>query len=493
MTTPEPEPAAGSLSRVGALRSGFHYQDLIAWSAALRVLQPSGGYNQLEIEVNGAGNVDDVILRAIAARHRYAQVKWAAKTADLINDGYLTDVPAKGKSLLQKFYGSWELLRDRDDVPPSLELTTNRALDPADPLLSLVDGRSDSLNPAARLAPPTTPAGLRISDWATHLKCDRDDVLAMLDGLLFKVGLTVSSEQDRAQALMLANGLQADKEALDRGVALIDKWVRDGRRILTREDIRKEVDRVNLRADDPRAVLLVQAIKREPHPDDAAVVLDWVDLYDGDSPPMRRQPRDPADWATMSNDIDQAVGTLTAQGHADIVLRGFMRQATFFTVGARLAQVSGTTITYLQNGNAWASNAKHVSVPAPSNVTTVVGAGHELAVAIGMTVDPTTAVTRYIEDANLQIDRVLTLLPADGAHDQSVAGPGEAVAFAQALRNAVRQDLERKPATRVHLFLAGPGGLALLLGHRWNRVAPTTVYEDLGAGHGYVPAFKVDA
>ena len=90
MTSPEPEPAAGSLSRVGALRSGFYYQDLIAWSAALRVLQPSGGYNQLEIEVNGAGNVDDVILRAIAARHRYAQVKWAAKTADLINDAYLT-------------------------------------------------------------------------------------------------------------------------------------------------------------------------------------------------------------------------------------------------------------------------------------------------------------------------------------------------------------------------------------------------------------------
>jgi hypothetical protein len=315
----------------------------------------------------------------------------------------------------------------------------------------------------------------------------------MLDGLLFKVGLTVSSEQDRAQALMLANGLLAGKEALDRGVALIDKWVREGRRILTREDIRKEVERANLRADDPRAVLLVQAIKREPHPDDATVVLDWVDLYDGDTPPLRRQPRDAADWATMSNDIDQAVDTLTAQGHTDIVLRGFMRQATFFTVGARLAQVSGTTITYLQNDAAWASNARHVAVPAPDDITTAVGSGIELAVAIGMSVDPTAAVTHYVTGANLPIDRVLTLLPADGAHDQSVAGPGEAVAYAQALRNAVRRDLERAPATRVHLFLAGPGGLALLLGHRWNRVAPTTVYEDLGAGNGYLPAFKVDA
>ncbi|MEU8337810.1 SAVED domain-containing protein [Micromonospora sp. WMMA1976] len=493
MTSPEPEPAAGSLSRVGALRSGFYYQDLIAWSAALRVLQPNAGYNQLEIEVNGAGNVDDVILRASADRHRYAQVKWAAKTADLINDGYLTGVPKKGKSLLQKFHGSWTLLRDRDDVPPSLELTTNRALDPTDPLLSLVDGRSDCLNPAARLASPTSPEGRRIDEWASHLQCDRDDVLAMLDGLVFKVGLTISSEKDRAQALMLANGLQADNEALDRGVALIDKWVREGRRILTREDICKEVERVNLRADDPRAVLLVQAIKREPHPDDATVVLDWVDLYDGDTPPLRRQPRDPADWATMSNDIDEAVDTLTAQGNNDILLRGFMRQATFFTIGARLAQVTGTTITYLQNSAAWTSNAKHVPISAPDGVTTTVGNGNELAVAIGMSVDPTSAVSRYVSDANLAIDRILTLLPADGAHDQSVAGAGEAVAYAQALRNAIRQDLECKPAARVHIFLAGPGGLALLLGHRWNRVAQTTVYEDLGAGRGYVPAFKVDA
>ncbi|MEV4348899.1 SAVED domain-containing protein [Actinoplanes sp. NPDC049596] len=489
-----PRPAAGPLSRVGALQSGFHYQNLIAWTAAMRVIQPGSPYNQLEIEVNDAGNVDDVILRAIADRHRYAQVKWAAKTADLINDAYLTVPPSKtGKALLTKFHASWKLLRRRDDAPPIMELTTNRALDPGDPLLSLVDGRTDCLNPLARLADPSSEAGRRIDDWAKLLKCDRDEVLAMLDALFFKVGLTVSSEEDRARTLMLANGLLCDKDALDRGVGLVAEWVREGRRVLSPEDIRTEVERVNLHADDPRGVLLVQAIKHDPHPEDATVDLDWVDLYEGDSPPLRRRPRDPADWATMSNDIDQAVETIALLGHKDIVLRGFMRQATFFTVGARFAQVSGTTITYLQNGDAWASNAKHVAVPAPTGVITTIGSGNELAVAIGMSIDPTTAVARYITDANLPVGRILTLLPADGAHDQSVAGSGEAVAYAQALRNAIRQELERDPATRVHLFLAGPGGLALLLGHRWNRVAPTAVYEDLGTGRGYVQAFTVDA
>jgi hypothetical protein len=84
-------------------------------------------------------------------------------------------------------------------------------------------------------------------------------------------------------------------------------------------------------------------------------------------------------------------------------------------------------------------------------------------------------------------------MPPEGAHDQSVAGPGQAVAYAQALRNGVREQLETARADRVHLFLAGPGGLALLLGHRWNRVAPTVVYEDLGPGRGYVAAFTIAA
>jgi hypothetical protein len=488
----EPRPAAGPASRSGVRRFGDRYQDLIAWSAAMRVIQRDSPFHQLEIEVNGAGFVDDVILRSAAGRHRYAQVKWTTHPAELIDNDYLTVAPANGKSLLQKFHTSWKLLT-REDQSPIMELVTNRALDRGDPLLGLVDGRTDLLNPAARATKPTSAAGRRITEWAQHVGCDRDELLDMLDTLWFKTGLTVTGEQDRAQTLMLANGLLGDADALGRGVGAVADWVLDGRREISRTDITKEVERMRLHADDPRAVLLVQAINRDPNPEDATVALDWVDLYEGDSPPARRQPRDPADWTTMSDDIDQAVTQLTAQGLNDIVVRGAMRQATFFTIGARLAQVTGTTITYVQHGTPWASNAPRKPVPAPQALITPVGAGDDLAVAIGMTVDPTAAVARFIDTAGLPVRTLLVLMPQEGAHDQSVAGPGEAVAYAQALRNAVREQLETAPVDRVHLFLAGPGGLALLLGHRWNRVAPTVVYEDLGAGRGYVQAFRVAA
>jgi hypothetical protein len=70
------------------------------------------------------------------------------------------------------------------------------------------------------------------------------------------------------------------------------------------------------------------------------IALDWVDLYDGDSPATRRQPRDPASWATMSADLDSAAAHLSAQGQRDVHVRGAVRQATFFAVGAQLAQVT---------------------------------------------------------------------------------------------------------------------------------------------------------
>ena len=70
-----------------------------------------------------------------------------------------------------------------------------------------------------------------------------------------------------------------------------------------------------------------------------------------------------------------------------------------------------------------------------------------------------------------------------------VSGSGHAVALAQAIRNEVRRLADSAHARRLHLFLACPAGLALLLGHRWNRVPTTQLHEDLGVGSQYTPAF----
>lgn len=111
-----------------------------------------------------------------------------------------------------------------------------------------------------------------------------------------------------------------------------------------------------------------------------------------------------------------------------------------------------------------------------------------------MAVDPTNAVAAYLRSRAIPVGELVTVQPAAGPDDQAVANAGQAVAYAQQIRDLVRRQLDRRPdAEWVHLFLAGPGGLALLLGHRWNRIRPTVVYEHLGPGRGYTPAFTVNA
>jgi hypothetical protein len=485
-------PAEGPASRSGVRRSGDAYQDLIVWGAAMRVIGPEGRFTQVEMEINGAGNVDDVVLRSPAG-NRFGQVKWATTTVSQVDEQFLTASPGHEKSLLQKLYASYRRLCTAGDAP-TLELITNRTLDSTHPLLGHVDGRTDMLMPYAGHADPATKAGKTLQAWANHVRATRDELLEMLNHLIFRTGLTVSAERDHVQTLMIAAGLDGSEDALQRGLDCVASWVTGGKRIAPAAEIRKAADRLGLRRSDPAAILVVQAIDTDPHADEATIALDWVDLFDDDRPALRFQPRDPAAWTQMDSDLTGAAVTLENVGWRSTLVRGAMRQATFFRVGTMLPAVRNHTIRYVQGSQPWSTDTPKAPIALPQAPSTHVGAGADLAVAVGVAVNPTSAVLAYIRDAELSVDHLLTILPAAGADDQAVASAGQAVAYAQTIRDLVREDLENHPdAARIHLFLAGPGGLALLLGHRWNRTRPTIVYEHLGPGRGYTPAFTADA
>ncbi|MBL7487466.1 TIR domain-containing protein [Frankia sp. AgB1.9] len=246
-------------------------------------------------------------------------------------------------------------------------------------------------------------------------------------------------------------------------------------------------------APDRPAILSVQAIDIDPRADDADITLNWMHLYDGEQPRTRVAPRDPADWQTMDRELTQAAAELEAGGWDTTLLRGAMRQATFFRVGTLLPMVRQHTIQYRQGSRIWSTDNPKAPIAAPQTRQTRLDQGGDLAVAVGVTLDPTEEIVRYLATARVPISTLITVTPAAGADDQSVAGPGEAVAYAEQIRNRVRAAVAEHAATaRIHLFLAGPGGLALLLGSRWNRLRETVVYEHLGAGHGYTPAFTVE-
>jgi SMODS-associated and fused to various effectors sensor domain len=72
-----------------------------------------------------------------------------------------------------------------------------------------------------------------------------------------------------------------------------------------------------------------------------------------------------------------------------------------------------------------------------------------------------------------------------------ITSSAHATATAVRIRDLVRRLAREHNARRLHLFLTVPHGLALLLGHIWDRMPPTLLYEDLGAGNAYQPAFLI--
>lgn len=486
-------PAAGPPSASGVRRGGDYFQDLIVWSAALELLRPGSVYHQLETESPGSGNVDDVVQRSHSAGDVFGQIKWATRPADPLDEKYLFKANPKGNSILQKLFATFEDLKAGGRTP-TLRLLTNRTLDRNDPLLKHVDGRSELLMPFAANATAKSQAGRAVTRWAKHAGTSREGLLKMLCHLRFETGRAVNPERQYVRALMLAAGLSDDDDSIERALAEVASWVRDGKRTVTISDVNEVVERLNLRRRPPSAIWTVQAIDHDPHAGDATYSSNWVDLFDGDEPRVRVVPRDPAGWQQIETDIRSTAASLEADGWTSTLVRGAMRQATFFRVGIALPRTRQHELHYVQGDQSWSTDAAKPQLMAPTVTTYELGRGSDIAVAVGLSLDPSAEVRSYLTAQNAPVRRLITITPSGGADDQSVASAGHAVAYAEQIRNAARAAVaESEACDRVHLFLAGPGGLALLLGHRWNRTAPTQVYEHVGPGRGYTPAFLVNA
>lgn len=127
----------------------------------------------------------------------------------------------------------------------------------------------------------------------------------------------------------------------------------------------------------------------------------------------------------------------------------------------------------------------------PTHLQRDLGLGDDPALVVSVTTDATDAVVNWIERAGIPIGTVHTALPGGGqVGPGSVPDPESASALAIGIRDLARQIAT--PTGILRLFLAGPLGLAVLLGHHWNRVMPTVVYEHLGTTE-YVKGFRVSA
>lgn len=476
MTVPSRSPS-------GVRGEGDDFQHLVTLNEALRAVR-GNGIVAVSVEAADAGNVDDIVLRDARGSGYYTQVKHAVDGQTPVNMAYVLKPTRKGRaSLLQRFHDSWRILGG-GDARPSMRLVTDRDLDPEDPVFKKIDRRSGLLVPdfADRSLDQQRKA------WAEHLETDEKELLALLRDLRFETGRAIRFERELAQVQLAALGMASDQQAMDSAMAFVRGWVQERNRTMSIEELQAAlVDRIG-RVSDPRGLLVVEAIGDNRAASQADVALRFVELYDGDGPFTRFRLHDGDDWDRLVwPQFERAADALAGRGRHHVVIDGPMRLPMWFGAGCALRSVRGFQVTMNQNGQLW-SSTEFGALPELDAYVVELSADRRLAVVVSVATD---ASQDGIANAvAVGAGKVLVVAPKGGARNGLVQDPGTATALAERIRDVVRSRLEPETG-EILLHLATPAGLALLLGHRWNRMRPTTPYEHTPAG--YIRTFQIPA
>jgi SMODS-associated and fused to various effectors sensor domain len=464
-------------ARAAAIR-GDDYQHAVGWVAACQALCDPD-IQSVSIEDADGGHFDDVVTRRRTGRDTYIQVKSSNSGDVVVDDNWLLTPAAKaGKSPLQHFHATWHDLT-LAGRPFDLILLTNRGFDHEHPILGpLRDLQTNRIRVnELRARAPRSKAGQARRRWAEHLAVSQDELLEFLAQVTWRHGDSEPDWDERARPLMHQAGLRTDGEAITSGKALIRSWVTSGAGPQRRDDIRRQVADRSLLARSGTLTLAVHAIDHQPDAAPANVELDFTALFDGETAFARRQLKDPAGWREIiAPELAQAARALEAYGPRRVHVRGSMRLPLWFATGRELPDVRQWVLSLDQHGQEWRTSPAEDVTPRVL-AQAEVGQGSDLALAIALTHDPTADVRAYIRAATLPVGSLLVLGPDGEPGPQSVSCGPWAAGWARAARDQARRAASLAGARRIHLFIAAPQAVALMLGHHWNLTPPTIVYE----------------
>lgn len=488
--SPPPSGTRSGPSASGARIGGDDVQHLVAWYFWLKACSPGSGIASVSVEAAESGTVDDVVVTFDDGRRRWIQVKASVTVGSGGLDIEWLTAPPKGKSLepgtktlLRQLHSSWVSLgRPLDGV----ELVTTRSPNSDDPLIACLDHR-DRAGVRLRRAAHGSELGTVRSNLAAHVGCSVDEICDFFDSVRISGGQTEATWRDRVDDAAAVAGVKQGPHSQAVGSDAVRDWVKTTRDPRGRDELVARIRELGIQQREARAQIVIEAIARVVGAEDAAVSLDWLDRFRGDRPETRRGLIDPTGWRELADDLRRMRLSLEERGLRRIAIGGAMRLPAWFAAGAELREVAGFDVAADCRERLWEPPIGPVAASTVQVRTDeVLGEGQEVAVVVEISAEGVDAV-RDAFGSNPSVGRILAVTVAGGPDRRLLGDGGAAMSSAAAVRDWVRRELRGAPC--VHLVLVGPAAFALFLGHLWDRVPPTTVYEDL-AQDGYEAAFR---
>jgi hypothetical protein len=218
----------------------------------------------------------------------------------------------------------------------------------------------------------------------------------------------------------------------------------------------------------------------------AGYALDWSQHFDR---PTRRVPSPEAWNNQLLPELYALKKKILSERKERLVrFRGKCTLSTGVALGAVFPTVGGWAFEIPQppSKEDWRSDASPTS-PYETNTETVEGSHDGADIVLGLNVrgDGRPEIVKYVESTgNLPRAFVFISPPSQGA--QSIRGAGDAVAFAQAVRENLGQLLKKYNLRKTRMFVYGPFALAVLLGQQLTSIGEIQLFEYQDPG--YVPS-----
>ncbi|GCE09291.1 SAVED domain-containing protein [Dictyobacter aurantiacus] len=486
--------------------AGDDYQHLYSWWLILGLKLPEERIAKVILEDGSARYVDDVTIRyepGTELPDRFYQIKYHVDQRNEYSAQELISTKSSSQSLLEKFWESWQHLRQNNpDRSLELYLVSNWTWG-QDALGKWVGGATDSINIDEFFAAQPSKKIQNIKQaWQTKIQADDQSFKAFLSCLHFRLGYSASvliNEQvvERMRHLQL----KTDIASLSNCSSIVRSWLNSNHTTITAEELHTELKRYNLYlpAKEERCVTIyMNSIEEQKYAHKPDYHLRWRNYFVDVGNRGGHQLKEPSNW----NDILlPQLERLKNKVNKDTDCRfirayGQSRLSCWFAFGFTFSEVASYTLEVHQNNQSWRTD-----VEASKNVHLIITSNHgsphgEIldqegdTVALGISaygsIPLDNDVKKYLAQRKGKIAALLLLSTED--LNRKIEDAHTVVAIAEQVKSYAKSLIQHWEAKKLLLFYQGPYSGACFIGHKLNAIhAEIQIMEDQQPG--YAPSF----